>query len=74
MAKRYTDNLSIKMESLPSDSEVVINDNKEKKNGDKSNKKKHSNEKKDGKETKKKVESSYLYFRSTRKNPQEPLK
>jgi hypothetical protein len=61
MTKRYTDNLTQKIDNLPSESEVQINDNKEKKNGgiskaeiDKS-KKKHSKEKKDTKEIKKKV-------------------
>jgi len=33
MAKRYTDNLTQKIENLPSDTDVAINDNKEKKNG-----------------------------------------
>lgn len=33
MAKRYTDNLTQKIDSLPSDTDVAINDNKEKKNG-----------------------------------------
>ena len=33
MVKRYTDNLSQKLEILPSETEVGINDNKDKKNG-----------------------------------------
>lgn len=33
MAKRYTDNLTQKIENLPSELDVAINDNKEKKNG-----------------------------------------
>ncbi len=61
MAKRYTDNLTQKIENLPSDTDVAINDNKEKKNGGKliskkdKSKKKHSKEKKEGKDNKKKV-------------------